>query len=149
MNTFILNYFAARFKTAKLALMCLFLASTTLGFSAPIIDSIVVTPQVCTGTSTGSSITVYATGTNLKYSVTGPQNMSPQVSNSFNDLASGTYTVTVIGNSGTTLQTGVIIDDISSNLLLPTITSEPPFCPGESDAYIVVTANGGQAPYFF
>jgi hypothetical protein len=88
-------------------------------------------------------ITVTASGGtgSLQYSIGG----APQNSNVFNDVANGTYTVTVTDGNGCTATSTVTV--AVNGLVVSAIINGQISCFGENDGSITVTASGGLPPY--
>ncbi len=97
------------------------------------------------------SATITATGgdTSQPYLyaiISGPVTFPPQLSNVFNSLPPGSFTVEVSDNSGTSVQDNFTI--IGSYVLMnPTMTTVALQCPSANDGSITVSVVGGKAPY--
>ncbi len=113
-------------------------------------------PPTFTATSSESTcasngnITVTATGgqTPYLYEITGPVNRPTQTSNEFNAIPSGTYTVTLTDNCGTTFSENIIV---AGNYVNPslTVTSTSPNCYNDSSGTLTFNTAGGVTPYTF
>lgn len=111
----------------------------------------VLTPVQCKGESNGA-ITVQAIGGNPPYQYT--LNPNGIVVNftaglaTFNGLAAGSYTVTVLDNNSCTFTSAPIIVAESAVALTGNITTQTNVsCNGLSDGSVTITGVDGQAPY--
>jgi hypothetical protein len=97
---------------------------------------------LCNGGNTGSA-TAGATGGTIPYSYLWSNGANTEM---INNLAVGTYSVTVTDNDGTTVTTSVVISQPSAIVLqTPTITNVS--CFGGSNGSIQASATGGVPPY--
>ncbi|MBS1927980.1 MAG: gliding motility-associated C-terminal domain-containing protein [Bacteroidetes bacterium] len=116
-----------------------------IGAGAALQSTIVVTPASCAGND-GSITLTPTTGTGpYTYSIDGGTNF--QASNTFTNLATGSYTITfqdAIGCSGT--KTGTIT---SSTGITGTASATQTTCPGASNATITATPVTGTAPFTY
>ncbi|MGQ9847232.1 MAG: SprB repeat-containing protein, partial [Bacteroidales bacterium] len=113
--------------------------------SAPpalLIDSIIYTPVFCNGGS--GSLTIYASGGNPPY----VYNIGSGyfVGNTFNGLAAGTYSVTVMDNNNCTVTGGPVTINENPAIVL-TETHVDVRCYGTATGSIDLTVNGGTTPY--
>ncbi|MEL6134820.1 MAG: gliding motility-associated C-terminal domain-containing protein, partial [Bacteroidota bacterium] len=65
------------------------------------------------------------------------------------DVQAGTYTVVVTDANGCTAQSGVVITEPSTALIVDFSDIQPVSCFGESDGSLTVTVAGGETPYTF
>ncbi|NJN77265.1 MAG: hypothetical protein HC803_02175, partial [Saprospiraceae bacterium] len=115
--------------------------------TAPIVNNVApMNPSNC-GVNDGE-IVVTATGANLQYSIDGGTNW--QASNSFNNLAAGTYNVVVRNAAGGTCEVFSIDNPIILTApnapSITTVASANPTDCGSADGTITITATGGIAP---
>ena len=99
----------------------------------------------CNGNSSGST-TITVTGGDAPY--TYDIGSGPQGSGTFNGMAAGSYTVTVIDNLACVSTISVVINE-PSPLVIDSITITDEACAGNTDAAISVAASGGTSPYLF
>ncbi len=106
------------------------------------IDSVHVDNISCFGESTGS-ITIYATGSGLIYSIDGGSNFTS--SNTFTNLNAGTYNIVIYDDGGCSESQTVTITEPAE--LTGVTTIQPITCYGNCDGSININASGGTAPY--
>ena len=106
------------------------------------VEIVIFTDVLCNGGNTGSA-TASATGGTVPYSYAWSNGGNTET---INNLAEGTYTVTVTDNDGTTVTASVTISEPSAIVLqTPTITNVS--CFGGANGSIQASATGGVAPY--
>jgi gliding motility-associated-like protein len=104
-----------------------------------------VTAPANSGQSNGSIIVTASNGiAPYSYSINGG---GFQVSNTFNNLAAGSYTITVKDASGCTVTVSADVGE--TTLALTATASAPPIRCGESTGVITITASGGASPYTY
>ncbi|RYD52741.1 MAG: T9SS type B sorting domain-containing protein [Sphingobacteriales bacterium] len=125
---------------------CTATATTTIGQPATTVAiSTTKTDVACNGGTTGSA-TVTATGGTAPYTYS--WNTTPvQTTATANNLASGTYTVTVTDAKGCSQTSAVTI--AQPPVLAATTTASNVLCNGGSTGSINVTTTGGTAPYTY
>jgi gliding motility-associated-like protein len=110
--------------------------------SAAAIDSIPFTNESFCGAGDGA-ITIYATGTDLTYSIDGGETYGG--SDTFNNLAAGTYTVFVNNTSNCPVNGGIISISSPGASPAPTAIANPAtVCVGDSFLLYVSTTVGGE-----
>ncbi len=112
--------------------------------------ALVVAPLIknipCFGTLTGS-IELTVSGGIPPYNYYWNNNL---VTEDIFDLSPGTYSVTVVDNTGCAqILNDLIVKDLGDNFSFQTIKIQPISCSGANDGRIVVQASSGQAPYQF
>ncbi len=106
------------------------------------VEIVIFSDVLCNGGNTGSA-TASATGGTVPYSYAWSNGGNTET---INNLAEGTYTVTVTDNDGTTVTASVTISEPSAIVLqTPTITNVS--CFGGANGSIQASATGGVAPY--
>jgi trimeric autotransporter adhesin len=113
--------------------------------SGPSITTVSAIPPSCSGSNGEILITASGGSGNLEYSIN--SGVSFQGNATFSGLGSGTYSIVVRDEEGCQTSQTVVL----SNSALPTlgpITTTVPSC-GGNDGGLVLTANGGSAPYTF
>ncbi len=108
------------------------------------VDIVTFTDVLCNGGNTGSA-TAGATGGTIPYSYAWSNGGNTET---INNLAVGTYTVTVTDNDGTTVTASVVISQPSA-IVLQTPTINNVSCFGGSNGSIQASATGGVPPYFY
>lgn len=102
------------------------------------------TDVLCFGQSTGSA-TASASGGTMPYTYVWSNGATGATAN---NLAAGSYTVTVTDNAAATATASVVIDQPSA-LVLNTPVINHVTCNGGSNGSITASASGGVSPYFF
>ncbi len=102
------------------------------------------TDASCDGATDGSA-TVEGNGGSAPYSYSWPGGQS---GSTVNNLAAGTYDVTVTDDSGCTNELTVSIDQ-PTDLALAELNSDDALCNGDSNGSAAVEASGGTSPYTF
>ncbi|PZR23562.1 MAG: hypothetical protein DI539_02865 [Flavobacterium psychrophilum] len=128
-----------------------------LGMTNATLDATITVVDKTCSTTDPASITIQPLGLQFvnpnqqyRYTITGPATItSPWINNSnpytFNNLAPGTYTVTVVNNGTCTLTRTVTINDYSNPQATAVVQQSITCDPG----IIRITATGGKAPYSF
>ena len=115
---------------------------------SPLTGSVQSTSDVnCKGQSTGSA-TVAASGGTAPYSFKW-SDAAGQTSPSAQNLAAGTYQVTITDSKGCTTVVNVTINEPLESLSAIISAKENVKCKGDSSGSITVTASGGTAPYTY
>ncbi|NVK28166.1 MAG: gliding motility-associated C-terminal domain-containing protein [Flavobacteriia bacterium] len=114
--------------------------------AAPLAASAGVLSHVdCWGAFTGSA-SASATGGTGPYSYSWNTGATSSV---LNNVAAGTYTVTITDANGCTDQASVIISQPASSIVFGNITHNHITCFGESDGSILINPSGGTPPYTY
>lgn len=110
-----------------------------------LIVNVTTTPVSCFGNNTGSA-TLIPVGGNAPYTY----NWLPSVSSSSiaSNLASGTYTVTIMDSGGCQRTLTVSVTQPTASLSV-NMSLTPASCSGSAQASATITANGGTAPYSY
>ena len=106
------------------------------------VEIVIFSDVLCNGGNTGSA-TATATGGTIPYSYLWSNGGNTET---INNLAVGTYTVTVTDNDGTTVTASVTISQPSA-IVLQTPTINNVSCFGGSNGSIQASATGGVPPY--
>ena len=106
--------------------------------NAPVIGNVAVTDPTC-GQADGS-ITVTATGTGLQYSIDG--GTTYQASGTFNNVGSGSYTVTVQDNAGCTATATATVNDLGAPVISAVNVQNIPCGGGEGIIRVVASGSG-------
>lgn len=93
-----------------------------------------VTQPTCTK-ATGTITVTAPIGTGLTYSINGTDYQSNPT---FNDVASGVYTIYVMNSTGCISTSGVTVNPAPTSLSTPTVTAEGPGC-GQTTGTVTVT----------
>lgn len=121
--------------------------NTSISFEVtdiPSLDSTVATNPPCHGDKTGN-ITIYATGTNLSYSIDNGKNFTG--TSSFNDLKADDYQPVIKDMNGCQVQGATIAITEPAKLEINRIAvSHITNCEGISDGTIAIEASGGTPP---
>ncbi len=112
--------------------------------TGPNIDSVVVTDVTCPGAADGT-LTIYATGSNLVYSIDSANSYSSQ--NSYSNLNGGTYYVFVSDGGGCQATSTVQINEPAPFNIDFSVT--PVSCNGQCDGAVDANVTGGTAPYTY
>ncbi len=106
-----------------------------------------VNPVSCSGGNDGSA-TVAISGGTPGYTISW-NDPSNQTSTTANNLAAGTYTVTVTDANGCTTARNVTISEPTAPVTASLVDRENISCANASDGFISVEGNGGTAPYTY
>ncbi len=111
----------------------------------PVVDSI-PTDTVSCPTSTDGALTVFASPGNAP--ITGYMWSNGGSGPTITDLAPGAYVVSITAADGcVTVDTGYVV--VPDPLVIDSIATESPLCPGDGGGTITVFASGGTPPYYF
>jgi hypothetical protein len=118
---------------------------SVIGASTTTVNPIVSQQPGCNATN--GEIQLLATGVNgpFTYSI---NNSAPQSANTFANIGAGTYTYTVMDNQGCAVSGSIAVaatTTIGATLAQTTTIA----CAGSQTANLVVTPNGGMAPYSY
>ena len=106
-----------------------------------------ITNVDCNGSETGS-ITVEATGGTSPYQFSLDNGVTTQTNNIFENLAAGTYTITIIDNNLCSTTVNAIVTQ-PTELEITTVTANDVDCSGEATGAINIDVVGGTAPYSY
>lgn len=112
---------------------------------APVSDSIIVQDVTCFGLTDGR-ITLITTGGTSTFTYTWNPNVSS--SNNANNLAAGTYNVTVADVNNCSLTESIVITEPAAPLAL-TQSQTDLTCNGDSSGSATVNVTGGTSPYIY
>jgi gliding motility-associated-like protein len=124
---------------------CSFTGTFTITAGAGITATATTTNAACGGSASGSIVVTASGGSSpYQYSINGG---AFQASNTFSNLAAGTYTIGVRDASGCSTTISATIGNNPSVTATAIIT--PAGCPGSSTGRITINASAGSAPFNF
>ncbi len=125
---------------------------TVSGGASPVSISITASSNVSCNGGTDGSVTATATPGDPNYSYIWSNGSSTSntssTTNTINNLAAGTYTVTVTDDNGTTATTSTTIMQPSATIASASVTSALD-CNGDTDGQVTASPSGGTSPYTY
>lgn len=125
---------------------CVKTVNVTITNWLPLLETHTKVDVLCNSSTTGT-ITITATGGDGNYQYAISPAFTYVTSNTFNNLAAGTYTIKVKDGQGCQIESAniTITEPTAINLTLTDVGQE--ICEGDDNGYIQITISGGVAPY--
>lgn len=144
------------YRTLRYVILCMLLifASVNIAKSqcpaaTPLIINSVTTRESRCAASGTATVLVSGGSAPYTYSITaGPTLLPSQSSNLLQSLSPGVYTVQVTDRCNTSVTRSFTITG-TYTIPLPTITPQPPSCPGSNDGSITMNVTSGRAPFTY
>jgi len=111
--------------------------------NAPSFTSVVSSPTVCNGDSTGNITGVASGGTGaIAYAITGPVNQGPIAPGNFVNLPAGAYSISATDANNCSVVSAISVGQ-APPILFVSVTRDSVDCNGGNDGSIVVVGSGG------